>query len=120
MLIECLMVRGPQTVGEIRGRTERLHPFTDLEEVAQTLEDLMEMDFVVRLPRLPGCKESRHMHLLGGPPEVKEEELPTGAPMAATVESPVARISTLEKELASLREEFEALKKEFIDFKGQF
>ena len=57
-----LMLRGPQTVGEIRGRTERLHPFEELEAVQQTLQTLEEWGYVKLLPRQPGRKESRYAH----------------------------------------------------------
>ena len=71
-----LMLRGPQTVGEIRGRTGRLYEFADLAEVEATLDGLARRDegpLVVRLPRQPGRKDSRYAHTLAGVPEVPEE-----------------------------------------------
>src|SRR3984957_4497123 len=74
-----LMLRGPQTVGELRGRSERLYTFDDLEAVESTLARLAEMEFVKKLPRLPGSREARWGHLLCGDVEEIEEpaELPT-------------------------------------------
>jgi len=65
-IISLLLVRGPQTVGELRGRSERLCPFTDLEQVQETLNGLLDLDFVIKLPRQAGRKESRYSHLLAG------------------------------------------------------
>ena len=74
-LLSVLMLRGPQTVGELRSRTERAHDFPDLDTMVEILEDLAGRDepLVVLLPRFPGQKETRWMHLLGG--EVEPEEL---------------------------------------------
>jgi uncharacterized protein YceH (UPF0502 family) len=120
-LLCVLMLRGPQTVGELRTRTERLHDFPSLEVVANVLEVLAGMDFVVRMPRQPGCKEARYMHLLAGQPDVMEEEaMPGPAPCVTATESPTSRIAALEEECASLRQDLAALQKEFQDFKGQF
>jgi uncharacterized protein len=103
-----LMVRGPQTVGELRGRTERLYTFEDLEGVESTLNRLAELEFVKQLPRQPGFKEPRYAHLLSG-----DIEFPLPAP-----EEPVAthsrdRIAVLEAELAQLRREFEEFRRRF-------
>ena len=103
-----LLVRGPQTVGEIRNRTERLHRFPDLEEV-QSLLDRMPQ-FVVKLPRRAGEKEVRYAHLLCGPVDFTETEAHVPAPARAK----------LEDELASLREEVEELKRQFAAFRRQF
>src|SRR5947209_16612361 len=67
-----LMLRGPQTVGELRGRTERLYSFEDLEGVESTLNRLLEIEFVKKLPRQTGYKEQRWAQLLAG--DVVEEE----------------------------------------------
>src|SRR3954466_6623637 len=74
-----LMLRGPQTVGELRGRTERLYNFDDLESVENTLQRLAEMGFVKQLPRQAGYKESRWAQLLAGDVEVTEEAEAPGA-----------------------------------------
>src|SRR5207244_2033256 len=68
-----LMLRGPQTVGEVRGRTERLYAFDDLEAVESTLHRLAEMGFVKKLPRQSGYKEQRWAQLLAGDVEIAEE-----------------------------------------------
>jgi uncharacterized protein len=66
VLLAVLMLRGPQTPGELKGRTERLHRFGDLAGVQETLERLIERQYVVRHPRRPGQKESRYEQVLGG------------------------------------------------------
>jgi hypothetical protein len=108
-----LMLRGPQTVGELRGRTERMYTFDDLEAVEHTLHNLAEAGFVQTLPRQAGSREPRHGHLLSGPLEVAAEspdQSPAPAPRA-TAES--QRIAELERALAQLRSEFEAFRKSF-------
>ena len=107
-----LMIRGPQTLGELRTRTERLHKFDDTEEVEIVLDRLPEM--VTKLPRRPGEKEPRYAHLLSGPVEALEP-----AP-AAIVHPREDRISILEAELAALRHEIEDLKRQFSEFRKQF
>ena len=101
-----LMLRGPQTVGELRGRTERLYEFDDLEGVESTLNKLAESGFVKQLPRQSGYKEQRWAHLLAGDMEIPE------APAAAADRGPSDRdrIARLEQELADLRREFEELR----------
>ena len=104
-----LMLRGPQTVGELRGRTERLYQFDDLEAVESTLNRLAEMGFVARLPRQAGFKEPRYGHLLSGAIETLEEPA-SPAPSAPSVHD---RIAALEAALADLRRDFD-------DFRGRF
>src|SRR2546423_10571636 len=102
-----LLLRGAQTVGELRGRTERLYSFSDLSYVEATLQALAERTdhpLVVKLPRQPGQKEARYAHLLSGPVEVEE---PT---RAAPTERSAARggndrLAQLEDEVSALREE---------------
>ena len=118
-----LMLRGPQTVGEIRGRTGRLHEFASLDEVEKVLESLMgaEPPLAARLPRLPGTKESRHAHLLGGEIRVPErEELPRSEPAMTEVRGENERISRLEDEVEALRQELQELRRHFLDFKIKF
>ena len=105
-----LMLRGPQTVGELRGRTERLYTFEDLEGVEGTLHRLAEMEFVKQLPRQAGFKEPRFAHLLGGDAEVAEEPAATTAPRGSSDRD---RIAALEAALADLRREFEEFRKSF-------
>lgn len=121
-----LMLRGPQTPGEIRGRTARMYEFQSLEEVDQILEALMVAEpnpFVLRLPRQPGTKEARYAHLLAG--EVKvEEPVQSSAlkPEPATLEvrAENERIAKLEQQIESLQLELGELKQQFLDFKNQF
>jgi uncharacterized protein len=109
-----LMVRGPQTLGELRTRAERMHQFDDLAEIESVLDRMPEL--VARLPRRAGEKEARFAHLLSGPPEV------TGAEQAGhSVPTPRSdRLSELETEVAQLRREFEDLKQQFAGFQKQF
>ncbi|MDC4227854.1 MAG: YceH family protein [Candidatus Manganitrophus sp.] len=113
-----LMLRGAQTVGEIRGRTERLHSFASLEEAQKTLQTLEEWGYVALLPRQPGRKESRYAHLLSGPPENKEEAPSESVLRNEPIENEA--VAKLEKEVKSLRQELEELKRTLHDFKAQF
>ncbi|HYG12261.1 MAG TPA: YceH family protein [Pyrinomonadaceae bacterium] len=123
MAVMCvLMLRGAQTVGEIRTRTERLYPFSALSFVETTLEDLMMRDvpLVVKLPRQSGQKESRYAHLLGGEVQVTETE---GAALAATTSEArgeTGRVARLEEELKAVRAELAELREQFGEFKKQF
>lgn len=106
-----LMLRGPQTVGELRGRTERLYSFEDLEGVESTLHRLAESGFVKQLPRQAGFKEPRWAQLLAGDVEVLEE---AAAPSVAERGHGTAdRIAALERELADLKREFEEFRRRF-------
>jgi len=106
-IICVLLLRGPQTPGELRGRTERLYTFDGLEAVEDTLRKLAEMDFVKQLPRQPGYKEQRWAHLLSGDVEIAD------LPAAAAPTPPSDRIARLEMELAQLRQEFDDFKRRF-------
>lgn len=122
-VICVLMLRGPQTAGEVRGRSERLYRFEGLNEVEDVLNELMsgEKPMVVKLPRQAGRKERRYMHLLSGEPEIKE--LDVSAPEEAATQQVRAeneRIEKLEHELLELRREFNELKDKFDDLKSQF
>ena len=110
-----LMLRGPQTAGELRGRTERLYEFDDLEAVDACLTRLMEWEpdpLVARLPRQVGYKEVRYAHLLSGKPSA----VPLPA-VAAAREDPIAR---LQATVDRLEAEVVELKRQFGDFKRQF
>jgi len=109
-LLCVLMLRGPQTVGELRGRSERLHTFDDLEGVESTLSHLAETEFVKKLGRRPGFKEPRWAHLLSG--DVNEASEPDAAP-AEHGPSGQGRLDRLEAELAALRREFDDFRKKF-------
>ena len=118
-LIMVLLLRGPQTVGELRGRTERAYKFEDLAEVEATLDELGESGYVAKLPRVAGRKDSRYAHLLAGDVEV-EETVPKPEPAAIIVRAENERIAAMEEELQELKEEFTSLQSEFEKFKKEF
>jgi len=118
-----LMLRGPQTPGELRTRTERMYAFEDLDAVHSALNLLMrrEPPLVKVLPRHPGTKESRFTHLLSGdsvPAAVAELE--PGVEREAVVSGQTERITQLEGEVAELRRELETLREQFAAFQRQF
>lgn len=117
-LMCALMLRGAQTLGELRGNASRLHEFSSLEEVEHTLNELISRDMeplVVRLPRQPGQKEGRFAHLLSG--EIDVEALAA----AETERVPVPRKSgALEEKVDALAAEVEKLKEQFEQFRKQF
>jgi len=111
-IVCVLLLRGPQTPGELRSRTNRLCEFSESEAVEAVLQHMMSREdgpFVARLPRAPGARESRYAHLFSGniesAPEAKELEEPPAA--SANVSR---RLSQLEEEVARLRSEVDALK----------
>ena len=114
-----LLLRGPQTPGELRGRTERMFRFNDLSEVQSVLQHLIgrEPPLVKMLARQPGTKEARYAHLLSGDVEAGE------AVPEITVTSPSSdggRMARLENEVGSLKAELAELKQQFEDFRKQF
>lgn len=113
-----LLLRGPQTIGEIRGRAARLCTFESLEEVHETLDRLAEWQMVRQLPLQPGQKESRFVHLLGARPEVAQGE--PGSAGGGDAGPQAGRDRNLEQEIDVLRDELENLKREFQEFKGRF
>ena len=123
-----LLLRGPQTPGELRTRAERMHPFEDLNAVQSSLQHLMKREppLAKVLPRQPGTKESRYAHLLSGDFESVEPK-PEAATNAITASADGERIALLEKEVAALRntvmefqQELADLKQQFAQFKRQF
>jgi len=116
-----LMLRGSQTVGEVRGRTGRLYDFADLSEVEATLEGLANRDepLVAKLPRQPGRKEARYAHLLAGAPAV-EESSAEGANATHARETAGERVARLEAEVERLRSEVAELRRQLEDFRRQF
>jgi uncharacterized protein YceH (UPF0502 family) len=115
-LLGVLMLRGPQTPGELKQRTERLHAFADLGAVAETLDRLVERGLVERLERRPGQKEERYRQLLEGDAgEPQEPALEPGAAGVASVAEPGPppsedRLDRLEREVAELRAELARLR----------
>lgn len=120
-LLAVLMLRGPQTPGELKQRSERLHPFADLAAVSETLGRLVEREMVVRHPRRPGQKEDRYEQVLGGAEDDANEEAPAQPPVGtepppvvsspSTAEAPAEdRLDRLERELAELRAELASLR----------
>jgi uncharacterized protein YceH (UPF0502 family) len=102
-LLAILMLRGPQTPGELNQRVQRLHPFGGLDEIERVLADLIGRELVVRLQRRPGQKEQRYGHLLG-----VERSEPAPAPAADDGEPGL----DIEGELRALRDEVAALRAE--------
>ncbi|HEV2988328.1 MAG TPA: YceH family protein [Candidatus Angelobacter sp.] len=115
-----LLLRGPQTPGELRGRTERMHRFDDLSEVQSALQSLMQREPPIAkvLPRQPGTKEARYMHLFCG--DVEPVEMAASSATAASSEIDLERIERLENEVASLRKEIADLKQQFEDLQTEF
>ena len=108
-----LMLRGPQTLGELRTRADRMHHFDDTAEVESVLDRIPEL--ATKLPRRPGEKEARYAHLLSGTPE-------TEAPSPQETAAPARpdRIAELEAEVAQLRRDLDDLKRQFSGFQKQF
>lgn len=116
-LLAVLLLRGPQTLNELKDRTHRLHAFEDLDSVESALRKLIDRDMAVFIPKQSGWREPRYMHLFGGPIDI-----------AALAEAPAAkaaapsndRITHLEIQVESLRAELETLRQEFAAFRTQF
>lgn len=118
-----LLVRGPQTVGELRTRGERMHPFGDLAAVEEVLQELLvrETPLIALLPRQPGRKEGRYAQLFSGIPENSEESSEARPePARQRVVAENERIAKLEADVASLREEILDLRRMMEEFKKQF
>ncbi len=115
-LLAALLVRGPQTSGELRGRTSRMHEFASLDEVDGTLEALQEREppLVTAMPRRPGQKEVRYAHLFAGEPEE------SSAVAAHDAGADDDRIAALENEVAELRRSLDDLIGRFDAFREQF
>lgn len=118
-----LLVRGPQTLGELRTRGERMHPFGDLAAVEEVLHELMvrETPLITLMARQPGRKEGRYAQLFSGMPEYIEESSearPEAARQRVVAEN--ERIAKLEEEVAALRGEIVGLQQQMAEFKAQF
>jgi uncharacterized protein len=121
-ILSVLMLRGPQTMGELRTRCERMHSFQETEEVESTLNSLAKgkhflfqqddepIAWVLKLPIQPGRKEPRYAHLFMGEPDLSSE----------IASAPISREGTLSEEVAEMHRELKALREEFDTFKSQF
>ena len=109
-LLAVLMLRGPQTPGELLQRTERLYRFDGAAALQAVLERLIEREMVVRQPRRPGQREERYAHLLGG--AVPADKAPAPVPVAAPAAADDDRLAGIERQLADLRAEVQALRDE--------
>jgi uncharacterized protein len=117
-VMTLLLLRGPQTAGEIRGRADRLHEFGGIGEVQQVLDELASRPdpLVTKLDRQPGQKEQRYAHLLSGP--IDQTALAVGKPAAASGGN--SRIDELEAKVAEIANGLEELQAEFARFRSQF
>ncbi len=118
-IICVLLLRGPQTIGELRTRTARMHEFATLADVQTTLQALSARaePLVTMLPRQVGTKEPRYAHLLAG--EVIIAPSTTEPPFTSIAPASPDRITQLETEVASLRTELSELRQQFTDFRKQ-
>jgi uncharacterized protein len=120
-LVCVLLLRGPQTPGELRGRSERMYRFETLDDVQSGLQKLTDRQppLVRVLPRQPGTKESRYMHLLSG--DVAADYVaPVVSQPRSSGDHLEAKIQTLETEVSSLRGDIADLRRELAEFKRQF
>ena len=118
-LICVLLLRGPQTPGELRGRTERMYQFEHLDDVLAGLQQLMRRDppLAKALGRRPGTKEVRYAHLLSGDVEAWE---PPAETASSSGSADAERLIQLEEQVAALRSEVAELKQQMAEFKKQF
>ncbi len=116
-----LLLRGPQTGGELRQRASRMHQLDSLEQVEEVLSELMDQEepLVTKLPRQPGRKEHRYAQLLAGEPEIEELELKAPAAILQ-VRAGNERIEGLEQEVLELKAEMAEMKETFETFRRQF
>ena len=124
-VVGVLLLRGPQTPGELRSRTERMYHFEALEDVVSTLDRLAQREPPLAriLPRQPGTKESRYTHLFSGEPPASAEDVylvrpPTSASTGANSTS--ERVAALEEEVARLRRELSDVQQQLAAFRKQF
>ena len=121
-IIAELLLRGPQTVGELRNRAERMYPVGDLQAVEELLQNLMEREepLLMRLPRQPGRKEHRFAHLLAGTPDIDEASALPTEPARLQVAAENDRITKLEEEVVALRTELDDVRSQLKSFQAQF
>ncbi|MGA7793400.1 MAG: YceH family protein [Candidatus Acidiferrales bacterium] len=120
-ILSELLLRGPQTPGELRSRADRMHKFDDLGIVQSTLQRLMKREppLVKVLPRQPGTKEARYAHLLSGDVEVSPPESSAAVAVTSSANSG-DRIARLEDQVENLQSEIANLKQQFAAFRKQF
>jgi len=120
-VICVLLLRGPQTIGEIKSRTERMCDFSSLDEVIKTLESSALSDFVEKLPRQPGQKEPRYRHaMLSGTIVIEKPQVTESENELNNISVEHARIEQLEMKVEKINNELNALKNSFIEFRKQF
>ena len=118
-IVCVLLLRGPQTPGELRSRTDRMYHFDALEDVVSTLDRLAQREppLAAVLPRQPGTKESRYMHLFSGEaPAVEVAHPPAAAPTISNND----RVAKLEEEVSRLRQELSDVQQQLASFRKQF
>ncbi|MCX6589215.1 MAG: DUF480 domain-containing protein [Acidobacteria bacterium] len=116
-LLAVLLLRGPQTLNELKDRCHRLHAFEDLDSVESALRKMIEREMAVFIPKQTGWREPRYVHLLGGPVDIAAlAEAPAGRGAAPSND----RVTHLEIQLEALRAELEQLRQEFSAFRTQF
>src|SRR5512141_2237723 len=118
-LLGVLMLRGPQTLGELRARSERIYPFADLAETEAAMQALVQAEpapLAVKLPRTPGTKEARFAHLLAGPVDAEAFAVAMDEDKA----KPTPSLQLLETELLRLRADLTDLRAAFEAFKAEF
>jgi uncharacterized protein len=119
-----LLLRGPQTPGELRGRTDRMYHFETLDDVVSTLDRLAQREppLVCMLPRQPGTKEARYMHLFSGEPTgpVARTLLPLPDASAVPTAPGNDRLSRLENDVSQLRQELAEMRERLAEFRKQF
>jgi uncharacterized protein len=123
-IVCVLLLRGPQTPGELRSRTDRMHHFEALDDIISALDRLAQRapPLAQVLPRQPGTKESRYMHLFSGEPPVSEPAgvARTPSPANAAANSVTGRLEALEDEVAGLRQELSEVQQQLAAFRKQF
>jgi uncharacterized protein len=122
-IVCVLLLRGPQTPGELRGRTERMYHFEELDDVVSTLDRLAQREPPLArvLPRQPGTKESRYTHLFAGEPPISDVAAPSGPDSSRhSGPSTADRVAQLEEEVATLRRELSEVQQQLAAFRKQF
>ncbi len=121
-VMDVMLLRGPQTLGELRTRTERLYSFSGLGEIQETLDALIRRDdpLVAKLPVQPGQKEARFAHLLSGQIDIEALAVAHATRQTRAGGADAEKVEKLGEEIASLRTEIETLKDTFEEFRKQF